>query len=475
MNDGAPVDIILPIYGNADDLERCLESVRRHTDLARHRLVLVVDGPQTEAVSSLVAEAEAGGAHVERLPARSGFAAAVNCGLGRSERDVVLLNSDTETTAGWVEKLQRAAHSSTDIATVTPFSNNATICSVPRFLEENTLPAGHSVDTFGALVERCSERRYPDLPTGVGFCLYVRRDAAASVGAFDDERFGLGYGEETSFCLRATAAGFRNVLDDATFVFHAGQGSFGAEGAGRRRDGERRLLRLHPTFRSTVAQFIRADPLAPVRARVTKALPGRSTDGSARPRKVVHVVHGWPPFDRGGTELYASWLVRRQAARREVAVYARIAAPKRTLGDMIEHYDRGVRVRLAVNNFDQRNPFSRNALDIAPIRRDFARFLDEERPDLLHVHHLAGHGASLLTDLPATTVPVLYQLQDWWSLCARVNLHHRDGGLCSGPSPGKCSACRPLTRIPRPVSGVGSSTSHGAAACAEPSDVPTGT
>ena len=47
--------------------------------------------------------------------------------------------------------------------------------------------------------------------TGVGFCLYIRRQLIESVGAFDPV-FGLGYGEENDFCMRATRAGFRNVL-----------------------------------------------------------------------------------------------------------------------------------------------------------------------------------------------------------------------------------------------------------------------
>jgi glycosyltransferase involved in cell wall biosynthesis len=161
----------------------------------------------------------------------------------------------------------------------------------------------------------------------------------------------------------------------------------------------------------------------------------------------VHVVHGWPPFDRAGTETYARGLVTRQAPDREVGVYARIADPERTLGEATELMDAGARVRLVVNNFTQRDPRSRNALADARLAKDFARFLDQQAPELVHVHHLAGHAASLVDVLRRRRLPYLYQAQDWWALCARTNLLHASRAPCPGPAAGRCAACLPLTGI----------------------------
>src|SRR5581483_476392 len=149
-----------------------------------------------------------------------------------------------------------------------------------------------------------------------------------------------------------------------------------------------------------------------------------------------------------GTETYAQSLARRQAARRPTAVYARVAREGRSSGDALEHHDHGVRVRLLVNHFDQRDPRARNGLDWPAARHDFARFLADESPDLVHVHHLAGHSASLLDVVARRRIPIVYQLQDWWPLCARVNLLHRDGRLCPGPTIDRCARCMPLTGLP---------------------------
>src|SRR6185295_14072678 len=167
------VDIVVPVAGAPEAFSRCLDSLDAHTDLARDRLVVVLDGPQPAATAERIERLRRErpeGVLVLENPQRQGFVAAVNRGLAISDRDVILLNSDTQVTAGWVRKLQAAACSAPEIATVTPFSNSATICSLPRFLEANALPSGWDTDRFARLVEERSRRAYPRLPTGVGVC-----------------------------------------------------------------------------------------------------------------------------------------------------------------------------------------------------------------------------------------------------------------------------------------------------------------
>ena len=386
---------------------------------------------------------------VLKNPQQQGFVASVNRGMSDSNRDVLLLNSDTIVTARWLEKLQAAAYSSAEIATATPFSNNATICSLPRFLAENAVPAGFTVDSFAKLVEERSLRAYPRLPTGVGVCLYIKRRILARVGLFDERRFGAGYGEEVEFCLRCSQAGFVHVLDDATFIFHAGQRSFGAGRSPRVRAAHRRIRRRYPSYLATIARFILEDPLGPLRERINDRLRPHRKSPPRPPERILHLVHGWPPYNHAGTELYAHWLAERQADRREVAVYSRIADPDRAAGDALELLDRGgIRVRLAVNNFDQRNPLARNALWNRTLDRDFERFLDETQPSLVHIHHLAGHAQSLVRVLLRRKLPIVFQIQDWWLLCARTNLFDAAGRVCSGPAAFKCARCLPATRLP---------------------------
>lgn len=448
------VDIIVPIYGAAEDLRRCLHSVALHTDLQRHSLLLVVDGPQDAAVEAVIAAAPA--TRVLRNAARRGFVASVNLGMQHASRDVLLLNSDTVVTPRWLSKLIEAALSLPKVGTVTPLSNNASLCSVPRPFVENLLPEGFDADAFAALIERVSTRARPQLPTAVGFCMYIRRALLDEIGWFDEAHFGLGYGEENDFCMRASARGWLHLADDATFIEHSGQRSFRAERATLQRAGQRALSRLHPGYLPAIARFMADNPLAATHARITTALRQQAQLKRAAnhqqadqraPRHVLHVLHGWPPFAVAGTEVYAHGLVRQQLGWREVSVYARIDHPGRAQGEMVEWFDQGARVRLLTNHFWQRNPLARNALFSLTIERDFERYLREQQPDIVHVHHLIGHAFSLVRVARRLGIPIVQQLQDWWGLCARVNLLDANDRRCSGPALMKCARCSTLTRL----------------------------
>ena len=438
----ADVDIIIPVYGAAKELRACLDSVVRET---RHRVTLVVDGPQNAAVESVIADFPV---RILRNDHRLGFVGSVNRGMRKTSSDVVPLNSDTIVTPRWIEKLIEAAYSSGDVGTVTPLSNHATLCSVPRPFEENLLPTGFDAASFAAVVETVSQRSCPRIPTGVGVCFYIRRALLDDIGFFDEKHFGLGYGEENDFCMRALARGWLHVADDATFIFHAGHRSFGASHARLEHRAAKTLRRLHPRYMSTIAAFMKADPLADVRARIVGAI----TPLTARRRRIVHLVHGWPPFQQAGTELYAYWLARQQRTSDDVSVYVRASDPARAHGEAVELLDDGIRVRLVTNNFTARNPFRRNAIRDRLLERDFERFLKQQHPDLLHIHHLAGHAFSLARVARRLGIPIVLQIQDWWFFCARVNLYDRDGNRCTGPGFEKCARCVTLTKVtPSPI------------------------
>jgi len=205
-----------------------------------------------------------------RRPANLGFVANVNAAFGdTAPDDVVLLNSDTVTTLGWLDRLRHAAASGR-VATATPWSNNAEICSFPRFCEANPVP--DDPEAIAAAAATAGPPAYPELPTGVGFCMYLRRDALDELGDFDAATFGRGYGEENDFCLRAAAHGWRNVLCDDAYVVHAGGASFGPTGLAPGGENLRRLNARYPGYNAMVARFILEDPLRPLRERLARRL-----------------------------------------------------------------------------------------------------------------------------------------------------------------------------------------------------------
>ncbi len=283
------VDVIVPVYRGKQSVQACVESLLASPQRTPFEIILIDDAsPEPEVKEYLASFA---GLH-ERVTLLEnaenlGFVATVNRGMAlHPDRDLVLLNSDTEVANDWLDRLVRCAHSDPRAGSVTPFSNNATICSFPRYCEGGPLPAHWSLEEIDGLFAEVNGGASVEIPTGVGFCMLIKRACLEETGPFDVEKFGRGYGEENDFCMRSAAKGWRHLLACDTFVFHEGGVSFSNEQAERIEKAQAVLDRLYPDYHKRVQQHILDDPAAPFRLRARVAMLRRSP----RPR-VLYVSH----------------------------------------------------------------------------------------------------------------------------------------------------------------------------------------
>jgi GT2 family glycosyltransferase len=279
---GSPPVVVVPIHNALEALDACLASLDR--TLPPGSPVLLADDaspdPRIEPMARGWCERSRLDARYLRREHNLGFPANCNAAFAETgDDDVVLLNSDTVTTTGWLQQLARCADSDPRIATITPWSNNAEICSWPRFCEDN--PAPEFPDAIAEAAAGLAPT-YPELPTAVGFCMYVRRAALRRLGDFDAETFGRGYGEENDFCLRAAAMGWRNVLCDTAYVVHHGGASFEPLDLAPGGENLARLLARWPDYNERVARFIMADPLAPLRLALEQRRQALAASGPQR-------------------------------------------------------------------------------------------------------------------------------------------------------------------------------------------------
>jgi len=415
------ISVILPVYNAFDDLVRCIDSVLRCTE-GDYRLLLINDASPDVRIAPFLAQLTEQHAHIS-LSTNSrnlGFIGTVNRGFDETEGDVVLLNSDTIVTHGWLTKMLACAASDELIATATPFSNNAEICSYPQMCGNHPWMPDSDAERSNRALELASRRSYPELPTAVGFCMFISRRALRVVGHFDDQ-YGLGYGEENDFCRKVVAAGMKNVLLDDTFVAHVGNRSFDAKKAALVEANSRLLISRFPDYPKLVQDFIAADPPRPTRQL------GRSIErilSAPRLPGVLHVLHG----KGGGTEHHVHDLVRTIAGHRHYVLIV--------LGDRWELEDIG------------------ESDDGAPIRYVFERKTDELWASLLqqiagafairfvHVHHLSGARIGLLTALAGAGIPYGFTAHDFHLACPTITLMDASDRYCGGETdPDACRRC----------------------------------
>ncbi|WP_049974310.1 glycosyltransferase [Azospirillum sp. B4] len=349
-------------------------------------------------------------------PGNLGFVRTVNRGMAlHVDRDVVLLNADTLVHGDWLRRIAAVAYSADDIGTVTPLSNDATILSYPS---EGTPLADVSVPFLDGLAAAVSAPDdVVDLPTGVGFCFYIRRDCLDAVGYFEAETFGQGYGEENDFCWRARGRGWRNVAALNTFVGHVGGSSFGAEKAARIGAALAALDRRHPDYQPAVHAFIAADPMAPHRRALDLAW-ARAL--GSYPCLIVCPVLG------GGTDRFVEGQVTTLRADGTGVLLLRAEGPPET-----------PRVRLELPDAPHLRSMVYDAMaDLPQLMRDL-QGLGVER---MIVHHVLKTTDGLLATLAGRWRYDVH-IHDYIWICPRINLVDGGGRYCGEPAVTVCEEC----------------------------------
>ncbi len=419
-----PVDVIVPVYRGLDDTRLCIEAALAAVNRTPFRLVVINDASPEQEVTDYLRQLQDGDERLLLLENERnlGFVATVNRGMRlAADRDVVLLNSDAEVANDWLDRLRRAAWSDRRVASVTPFSNNATICSYPRFCADNELPPGYNTAALDALFATTNAGQVEDIPTAVGFCMYIRRDCLDAIGLFDVEHFGKGYGEENDFCMRAHKIGWRNLFALDTFVRHAGGVSFGDSKSPREREAGQMLLRLHPEYDAIVHAHIARDPAREARLAVDLA----RVRAAHRP-VILAVLHGLG----GGTERHVT----------ELAAHLNGHASFFTLrpgtnGDtLLELIGPGEAFQLAFR-----------------LPEEFDSLLDALRGvgiAHVHYHHLLGH-SPLVRDIPNRLgLAFDFTAHDFYTLCPQISLTDHNNRYCGESGPQQCHNC--LRRTPAP-------------------------
>jgi GT2 family glycosyltransferase len=282
----APPAIVLPVHNAPRELAACAASLLANTPEPA-RIVLIDDASTDRGVAAIVARLEGARIEVHRNPKNLGFTRTANLGFALAgAADVALVNSDVEVGPGWLTNLGLAAYSGAHVGSATAFSDNAGAFSAPRFGAANPLPPGLDIAACARAVSRAAARSHPHVPTGGGFCLYVRRDCLDETGPFDAEAFPRGYGEENDFCMRARAAGWSHVVADAAYVAHARSASFGAEKDALLREGQRVLAARYPDYPRLVGRLSRDRALARARRRVGAALAAAAV-APPKPRRLA--------------------------------------------------------------------------------------------------------------------------------------------------------------------------------------------
>jgi glycosyltransferase involved in cell wall biosynthesis len=158
--------------------------------------------------------------------------------------------------------------------------------------------------------------------------------------------------------------------------------------------------------------------------------------------KIIQVIHGFPPYSMGGSEIYTHNLSRELAKQDEVFVFYRIANPNRPEYDTRFTKSNGLNL-FAINNTLKLYDSFKRTYKNDPISKIFESFLEEIKPDIIHVQHLMCLSTTLVEEAKKKKIPVIFTLHDFWLLCHLGQLLKLDLSICHGPQDTECARCMP--------------------------------
>lgn len=215
------IDILVPIHNEWHVLRPCLDSLEAFTQTPNVTITILDDGSDEFVQKRLAQWVSSGGIpkRILRNETALGFVQNSNRGFRETTADrVVLLNSDTVVTPNWLGGLLDVMEADDEIACIMPMSNQCSLHSLE-------IPMGWNIFQYAAELRRAMPPEPFDAVTVGGFCLLLRSEALADVGHYD-EIFGMGYGEESDWCMRAREKGWKVTGVPNTFVYHRGKVTF---------------------------------------------------------------------------------------------------------------------------------------------------------------------------------------------------------------------------------------------------------
>jgi GT2 family glycosyltransferase/glycosyltransferase involved in cell wall biosynthesis len=340
------IEIVVPVFNALQDVKRCLESLKNRRDGFIMRVIVVNDGSDSATTMWLRQKCEQDSLfHLIEHDKNRGYTAAVNAGLRQTTAPyVIMLNSDTIVTRGWLKGLVRCIESNPKLGIVGPLSNAASWQNVPTLFDEsggfeiNALAAGFTPDDMARVVASASSRAYPKLPFVNGFCFMMRRAVIAAIGFMDEENFPVGFGEENDYCIRAADAGFGLAIADDVYVFHAKSKSFGHEKRVElSRKGAEANCRKHGAarMRGLIEQSAKLSDMDALRVAVREALVTHEPCVQPADLWSMRVLFLLPAIAGGGG---VHSIVQEASEMRRLGVKANIAVEHKQLDQFLELY-----------------------------------------------------------------------------------------------------------------------------------------
>lgn len=151
--------------------------------------------------------------------------------------------------------------------------------------------------------------------------------------------------------------------------------------------------------------------------------------------RILFLTHFFPPERNAGTENYTIGLAsffKNRGNDVEVVCAGSWEKGESYWNGVAEDSIKGINVHRIQLNWKRANDPNSVTYQSDQVEEWMDRFLEENKPDLVHVTSTMTLGVGVLRATKRAGIPLVLTLMDFWFVCPRTTLLHGDGQLCDG-------------------------------------------
>jgi L-malate glycosyltransferase len=222
--------IVTPTWNNEDYTIRCFDSIQKNTK--DYKIIWVDNGSSLESRDKVKNFLDKNKVPYELILNKEnlGFVKATNQGMKRAvelgTKYIVLQNNDTEVYAGWLDRFIKIAESNSRIGLVGPITSpcdswqsidnlrttHADFSDLPKYK--------NNPEEYSKIVKDNYKESILETKTQLAFfSVFIKKGVVDEIG-FLSEEFGVGFGDDDDYCIRAMQKEWKLFLAKDVFVFH---------------------------------------------------------------------------------------------------------------------------------------------------------------------------------------------------------------------------------------------------------------
>lgn len=413
-------DIIIPVCNVNSDLLQCIERIIDNTKTSTYMIHIVYGLNMKKYIMHLSSKVNYKEIKFTEVKNYKSYFELANVVMEKSLNDVVIIDPYILVTENWLTNICKCAYDDDTIATVIPVCISGSISYSYNLEAKNEiLFEGMSINNVSEAMKQASIRSYPEIPTAMGYCMFIKRDVINDVGLFDTLTYGKGFGEDKDYSWRALQFGYSHVMCDDTFVFCNSNAIF--EANKKHRVPSKRMKQIYGRFLQDYRKFFFDNPLDEMQKRIKLFMLLKN----GKKNVLFNLHYGFEKENQqyvGGTQIIVKEIVNNISYKHNCFVFS-----KDFHGFTLSVYIEEKMFAFKYLYNEQIFMFKYSNKDVAKIIRSI---LTEFSIDLVNIHHVIGQTFDMIYEAKKLDIPVVLSFHDYYFICPTSNLVSIENKFC---------------------------------------------